>query len=394
MHFPEGSPLWLTGREVGDGGGRPTTVIDVPFPATLLALCLILIAFSLGDEDDYTRQVLNFCCGRGQPADKEEYDDQDDRYEDDEEHEAADGGDGTSQQPLDSTAQRKEAMRAAMEARKAAAVIEEGAEAPPARGEESQALLMPDATRSDASGGAPDASDGATQQTSAAAASPIPPQQSTQAAAAVGTPPGSKRSLWNPFAALAFLTPAASETQQQQPAAEEGKTSTTSAASALAAAAAKAAAFSSSSQAPTPAPPKSSCASAFSRRPSLPKVRTPFSRVAAPSATSSGVAGRISHRALPTNQVADDIEAATQTKPVSPENFTPGGSTPFRLGYVRCVTDVWVDTHTRPATEEELRLPDLISETRASARYDNPTFPERRSAVEEGLKHLPNAWSA
>ena len=68
-------------------------------------------------------------------------------------------------------------------------------------------------------------------------------------------------------------------------------------------------------------------------------------------------------------------------------------STPFRLGYVKCVTDVWIDTHTRPS-EEMPGLPDLITETRASARYDNPSFPERRSAVEEGLKHLPNFWQA
>ena len=94
----------------------------------------------------------------------------------------------------------------------------------------------------------------------------------------------------------------------------------------------------------------------------------------------------------PINQVTQDLEATPAAASISPEAHTPGGSTPFRLGYVKTVTDVWVDAHSRPFGADG--SPEKITETRASARYDNPSFPERRSAVEEGLKHLPNMWNA
>lgn len=67
-------------------------------------------------------------------------------------------------------------------------------------------------------------------------------------------------------------------------------------------------------------------------------------------------------------------------------------ATPTNNGFVKLVSDRWVDTHTRDTPENG--SPGKVSETRASARLEEPTFSARVAIVEDGLKHLPNAWQA
>ena len=94
---------------------------------------------------------------------------------------------------------------------------------------------------------------------------------------------------------------------------------------------------------------------------------------------------------LPINQIRNELDEKIDLRALPTVPITPGGATPIKRGFVRCITDRWVDTHTHTTAGSMMNLlrgsaPPEKYNSQSARIVGTPSYSGRRKIVGDHIE--------